>query len=259
VPTAALLALVGVVRVATHTLAPDAGWVDRALFLLVSPLWFLGVYLLLVMVTPLAGRAHERAGEAALVVLAAGVVIVDLLRFRVGVPYIEWANFLFVYGFAHQLGFWWEQLTAAPRRRVAALALGGLTGLIVLTNVGLYPRSMVGVPGESISNMAPPTACILALCCFQVGLVLLARPRVTAWLEAGGAARPLAWANRNSMTVFLWHFTGYGLFVGVLALVSVRTAGHVDAGWWLQRPLWFVGPALCTVPLVRTFRRLEAL
>lgn len=257
-PTLALLALVALARFGAHALAPEAAWTDRALFLLVSPLWFLGVYLLLVLVTPVAARAHAWAGESALVALGAGVVLVDLLRFRFDVPYVEWANFLFVYGFAHQLGFWWEALAAAPRHRLAALTVGGLTGLVVLTSVGLYPRSMVGVPGETISNMAPPTACILALCCFQVGLVMLARRRVTAWLETGGAARPVAWANRNSMTVFLWHFTGYAVFVALLGVASIGIGEHPDAAWWIQRPLWVVGPALCTIPLVRAFRRFEA-
>jgi fucose 4-O-acetylase-like acetyltransferase len=258
VPTLALLALVGAARVGAEVLAPEAEWVGRSLFLMVSPLWFLGVYLLLVSITPLAARAHERLGELALVGFGAGVVLVELLRFRFDVPYVEWANFLFVYGFAHQLGFWWDELAAAPRRRVAALALAGLTGLVVLTNIGVYPRSMVGVPGEPISNMAPPSACILALCLFQVGLVMLARPRVTAWLAAGGAARPVRWANTNSMTVFLWHFTGYAAFVGILTLVGIGLVEQPDAGWWAQRPLWLIGPAICTVPLVRTFRRLEA-
>jgi hypothetical protein len=257
VPTLALLGAVAAVRLATATLTPDEAWIDRGLFLLVSPLWFLAVYVLLVLVTPVAVRLDQRAGAWALLLFAGGVLLVDLARFHLGVPYLEWANFLFVYGFAHQLGFSWERLAAAGGRRAGHLALGGFAGLVALTTLGPYPRSMVGVPGESISNMAPPTACILALCCFQVGLVLLARPRLTSWLRAGGGARPVAWANRNAMTLFLWHFTGYAGFVGLLHLIGVGLADRPDALWWLQRPVWLIGPALCTVPLLRLFRRLE--
>lgn len=257
VPTLALLVVAGLARFVTAALFPDATWVGRGLVLLISPLWFLGVYLVLVLATPLAIRAHRAHGVRALVALAAAAVVVDGLRFRFDVPYVEWLNFVFVYGFAHQLGFWWPTLVAAGRRRAAALTVGGFAGLVVLTNLGTYPRSMVGVPGEPISNVAPPTVCLLALGCFQVGLVLLARGRVSAWLERGGAARPVAWANENSMTVFLWHFTGYGVFLAIATAVGLGLREQPDLQWWLERPLWLVGPALCTVPLVRTFRRLE--
>ena len=41
-----------------------------------------------------------------------------------------------------------------------SLLLAGLFGLAGLVGSGLYPGSMVGVPGER-SNMAPPTLCII--------------------------------------------------------------------------------------------------
>jgi hypothetical protein len=59
------------------------------------------------------------------------------------------------------------------------------------------------------------------------------------------------------MTIFLWHFTGYAAFVGLLHLAGVGIEDEPTAGWWLQRPLWLIGPALCTIPLLRVFRRLE--
>lgn len=257
VPTVALLVAVGVARISTAVLLPEAGWIDRGLFLLVSPLWFLAVYLLLVLITPVAARLHLRVGAAALLLFAGGVLLVDLVRFHLEVPYVEWANFLFVYGFAHQLGFSWDRLAATGRARVGVIAVVGIGALAALTTFGPYPRSMVGVPGEAISNMAPPTACILALCCFQVGLVLLVRPAVAPWLQAGGAATPLAWVNRNSMTVFLWHFTGYAVFVGLLHLAGQEIIARPESAWWVQRPLWLLGPAVCTAPFVWVFRRLE--
>ena len=53
------------------------------------------------------------------------------------------------------------------------MAVGGLTALVVLTNLGVYPHSMVAVRGEAVSNMFPTTACIAALAVFQVGVVML--------------------------------------------------------------------------------------
>jgi hypothetical protein len=88
-----------------------------------------------------------------------------------------------VWALAHQLGYFYERLVAAPRRFAWSLTLGGLFAMLGLTNMGLYPRSMVGVPGEDISNMAPPTLCIVALTLLQVGL--------SPGSGAGGLRRPL--------------------------------------------------------------------
>jgi peptidoglycan/LPS O-acetylase OafA/YrhL len=257
VPTLALLAAAGAAWFIADALFPDARWVGRGLLLLVSPLWFLGVYLVLVLLTPLAVRLHRTLGAGALAALAAVAVVVDVLRLGAEVPYVEWVNFVLVYGFAHQLGFWWPSLVAAGRRRAGALLAAGAGGLILLTAAAGYPRSMVGVPGDPISNVAPPTVCLLALALLQVGLVLLVRPRAERWLAAGRADRLLAWANGNAMTVFLWHFSGYAVFLGLFTLAGGSLPEDADLGWWQQRPLWLVGPALCTVPLLRTFRRLE--
>ena len=51
----------------------------------------------------------------------------------------------------------------------------GFAGLVGLTNMGLYPRSMVGTTSaaDRFSNMGPPTLPIVALLVFQVGLVIV--------------------------------------------------------------------------------------
>ena len=53
-----------------------------------------------------------------LVVLAGLAVVVDILRFRYHVPAVEWANMLFVWVFAFQLGFFHGRISgvdSAPR------------------------------------------------------------------------------------------------------------------------------------------------
>ncbi len=255
-PTLALVMPLSAIWAALRWAAPGAGWVDRGLVLLVSPLWFLGVYLVMAALTPLAARAHQRFPVATLAALVAAAVVVDGARLVAGVAWIEWANFVFVYGFAHQLGFWWS----GPPRRLprlrpeavgAVLAVAGLAGLVALTQMGPYPHSMVGVPGDAFSNVAPPTVCLLALTCIQVGALLILRRRLSGWLSGGGAASTLKWANRHAMALYLWHFSGYALFAGMLVLAGIERAGIPDTGWWLQRPLWVIGPALATWPLMR--------
>jgi hypothetical protein len=257
-PTVVCLAAVVALRLAAGALFPEVGWVTRGLVLMVSPLWFLGVYVVMVALAPLTIRAHRAGGEIVLVVLAGVACLVDVARFRYDVEGVELVNLVVVWSLAHQFGYFYDRLVAAPRRIGWCLALGGLFGLLGLTNMGLYPRSMVGVPGEAISNMAPPTLCIVALTVLQVGLALLVRPAALRLLEAGGRFRRLvAWAGANAMTVFLWHLAGYALAYGLLRLAGWEAPQSTTLGWWAQRPLWALAPALATVPLVATFRRFE--
>jgi hypothetical protein len=256
VPAMVAIAAVGALGLAAAQLFPGAV-VARAVVLVLSPLWFLGVYVLLVLATPVAAWAHRRFGEVALVALVGAAALSDVLRFRFGVPFASVLAWVAVWGFAHQLGFDYERLVAAPRRFAWCMTLGGLFALVALTTSGHYPRSMVGVPGEAISNMAPPTICIVALCLLQVGVALLLRPAALRWSERPAASRLVDWVSANSMPLYLWHGVGFAV-----AYVIVRAAGVVDVpaattpSWWLQRPLWVVAPILATRPLLALARRL---
>lgn len=238
-------------------LFPDVVWVGRAIYLMLSPLWFLGIYLTLMLLTPLAVWLHRRGGEIVPVAIGGLVVGVDVLRFRYHLKGIEYVNLLLVWALAHQLGFFWRRLVAAPRRAAWCLTLGGFFALAALTSIGLYPRSMVGVPGEAISNMGPPTLCIVALTYFQVGVVLLMRERVTQWLQTAELKQFMGWAGERAMTLYLWHFPGFALAYALVSVAGLGVPEVANSTWWVQRPLWAVLPALCTLPLVAFFRKFE--
>ena len=91
-------------------------WLARALILVLSPLWFLAVYSLLIVLAPLAWQLHKRFDYLVPIVLGGLAMMVDVARFSWDVPWIEWANWVFVWALIHQVGFHWDQLTAAPRR-----------------------------------------------------------------------------------------------------------------------------------------------
>ncbi len=257
-PAALCLVVMVGVRVLASILVPGVPWLSRALVVVMSPLWFLAIYTGLVLITPLAVRLHRAIGAMALVLLAAGAVVVDVLRFGHHLHGMAaMANLAIVWGLTHQLGFWWRRLVAAPRRVAWAILIAGLAALVVLTSIGVYPRSMVGVPGERISNMGPPTLCIVALLLLQVGIVLVLRERVTAWLAHPWPERFTSWAVTRSMSVYLWHFPAFFAGYGLLVAVGLRVPEHVSAAWWAQRPVWALAPALCLYPLMRTFRRFE--
>jgi len=251
-PAAALALVVG----GAGWLAGQAGvtWAPQAALLVCSPLWFLAVYAVLVVLTPLARRAHGRWGELVPVVLAVTAAGIDLARFRFDSSLASWAAWVVVFGFCHQLGFFWPRLRAAPARFGTCLATAGLGGLVVLTNMGLYPRSAVGVPGERLSNMGPPTLVIVALCCLQLGLLIRFAPMVLAAAD-GWAARPLGFLRRHGMPLYLIHGSALAIAYAAVTVVAGRPPTEPDLGWWLTRPLWLILPgALCLAVLRRRAR-----
>jgi len=60
IPSVAVLLTWATLGALTVAAGGNDRWVGRGVKLVVSPLWFVGVYLLLVMLAPLALRAHER-------------------------------------------------------------------------------------------------------------------------------------------------------------------------------------------------------
>ncbi|MFE9632284.1 acyltransferase [Streptomyces sp. NPDC006463] len=230
------------------------GLTGAALRLVTQPLWFIGIYLAMVAFTPPLLKLHERWGWGAFAGLLAAAALVDVLRFALGIPYVEFLNFAFVWLAVHQLGF----LRADGRIRFpAALAAAGLAAAAALVAYGPYPLSMVGMPGEKVSNMAPPTLALLAHGMWLVGAVqLLARP-ATAWL-----ARPRVWrgvvaANGIAMTAFLWHLTAMlAVYAAQLAL-GIGLPAPASATWWAQVPVRILVAAALTGVLVALFRRFE--
>jgi hypothetical protein len=223
------------------------------------PTWFLAVYLVVVMLVPLAHAAWQRFGMASICAPVAGAAALDALYFGADVRTPAWANYLLIWGAVHQLGFAWQAGRCVGRARAALCCAGGLLLLIALTELGPWPRSLVGVPGEAISNTTPPHLPLLALCAFQFGAVLLAEPALRRWLN-----RPTPWTatvlvNGSIMSLFLWHSTAMMLCIG-LAIGSGGLGLGLDPGsgaWWALRPVWLVVYAAATAFFLLLFARLE--
>jgi Acyltransferase family len=230
----------------------DVDGMDRTVRLILSPLWFLVVYVLLIALFPLAYQLHLRFGGIVLVWGAGLAAVVDVARFSHDVEWVAWFNMILVWGLCHQLGFFWEWLVAGGKQVAWMLTWAGLFGLMALVGSGLYPGSMVGVPGERVSNMAPPTMCIVALVVFQAGVALLLRPWVLERLETSRRwATTNTVINRFSLPLFLFHSTGMALWAGFGHFVlDNRAIRQPDATWWLTRPFAFLGPLAATLPII---------
>ncbi|MGK5729068.1 acyltransferase family protein [Streptomyces sp. URMC 124] len=253
-PTMLFVAVWGAGALAVQLGGHGGALADIAARLVAQPLWFIGIYLAMVAFTPPLLRLHERYGWGAFAALVAAAATVDALRFAAGVPYVEFLNFGFVWLAVHQLGF----LRADGRLRLPwALAAAGLAGAVALVALGPYPLSMVGMPGEKISNMAPPTAALLCHGMWLIGAVELLRGPMTRLV-----ARPRVWraviaANGVAMTAFLWHLTAMLGVYGAMLALHVPLPEPAGAAWWLQVPLRIAAAAALTALLVAVFRRAE--
>ncbi|MEU1279703.1 acyltransferase [Streptomyces sp. NPDC005805] len=253
-PTTVFVLVWGALALAVQLLGGGGGLTGVALRLVTQPLWFIGIYLVMVAFTPPLLRLHERWGWGAFGALAGAAALVDLLRFGAGVPYLEFLNFAFVWLAVHQLGF----LRAdGMLTRPVVLAAAGLAGAVALVALGPYPLSMVGMPGEKVSNMAPPTLALLCHGLWLVGAVELLRGPGGRLVRRARVWRAVVAANGVAMTAFLWHLTAMLAVYGALLAAGVTLPEPAGGAWWAQTPPRIAAVAVLTGLLVAVFRRFE--
>jgi fucose 4-O-acetylase-like acetyltransferase len=238
-----------------------------------GPLWFLGLYAVVLVVAPLMIGLHQRFGLAVPAVMVLGAVAMDALGFLFGLTGFRYLNVVFVMFLPHQLGFFYAdgRLRRLSRRVHAAMALAGLAVLVLLTNrwifgsmgdrwfpgVGHYPKSLLGTDAEPISNAYPPTIPFMAMAFWSIGLVMLLRDRATRWLQREGPWKFTVLVNSVIMTLFLWHMTAY---LSAILLLWPLGLGHTDATqlrWWLERPIWIAVPGAILLGIIAVFGRYE--
>lgn len=233
--------------------------VAHATALIAKPVWFLAVYSLVISLAPTMLALHDRYGIRVPLAMVAGTAVVDVLRIAGGIELLGYLNFAFVWLFAHQLGFFYADgsLARLGSRFFKASAASGLGLLVFLTNIGVYSRSMVGVTGDGVSNNDPPSICLIALTVWLVSAVMLARPRITRWLQGSRPWMAVIAANSMIMTVFLWHLSA--MLVAVVVAYPLGFPQHEGGTkmWWATRPLWLLVLTVCLVPFVLLFGRYE--
>jgi surface polysaccharide O-acyltransferase-like enzyme len=257
-PTAVFAGVWLVLSLSIELLGADHGVLKVATRVVAQPLWFVGVYLGIVALAPAMLRLHRWSGRWAPVVPAAfglAAFLVDALRFAYGVPYIASLNLAFVWLGVHQAGFLYHDGRLGRNRRVPlALLVVGFVATVLCTTVGPYPTSMVGMPGEKVSNMSPPTFA-LAMCAVSlIGLTMLLRGPVTRWLSRAAVWRGVVAANGLAMTAFLWHLTAMLLATAATLAVGIAAPAVGSGTWWLLRPVWIGVFAALTAGLVLVFR-----
>jgi hypothetical protein len=222
-----------------------------------------------VLLSPVTMALHRRFGLWVPVALALGVVVADVVGLNSGLEGVRNVNILLAWSLAHQLGYFYADgsLSSLPRRAHLAMAALGLAALIVLTNIGVYPRSMLGTdatffhlkPIEQTSNMNPPTVCIVALTLWLIGLAMVVRPNVSRWLQSRGPWKATIVANSVIMTLYLWHMTAYAGAILLLRPLGLGRATDSTRQWWIERPVWELVPGVLLVGIVLAVGRFERL
>lgn len=105
--------------------------------------------------------------------------------------------------------------------------------------------------------MFPPNATIAALAAFQLGLILVAAPLAAPVLHRRWVWRALVAVNASALTLFVWHMTAYVGFLWIFEALGGQLGDEPTLQWWLQRPLWLLGPGLVLAALVTLFNRAE--
>jgi Acyltransferase family len=258
----ALLAAVWAPLAAGLYLAGVSGSALRTVLTLVlDPLWFLGVFVVLTALTPLAVAMVRRLGVLAATIPLVVVAAADAVRFDLGGPsWAGWINVVAGWLVPYLLGIAWARGAFPGRRGPALMLAGGAAATAALVLWAGYPASMVGVNGAAISNLNPPTLAVVTFGIAQAGLALLLREPLAALMR-----RPLAWAavataNLSAMTLFLWHQTAF-LAVTMAGLLAGRLPGlhtaPVRPGWIAERIAWLPVFAVALTVLWLVFRRGE--
>ncbi|MBX7451049.1 acyltransferase [Mycolicibacterium sp. 3033] len=181
-----------------HVYEPVAG-------ISIQLLWFLGAYVLVLATVPLLARITTTVRFVATVALLYGVVAaVDLVRITVdgwsALGYLNFAMWLIpgAFGVAYRRGL----VTGPAALTTAAVAFGVNVALVA---VGPYELSLVGLEGQQLKNMTPPSLLLAGHAIMMCALAIAAAPRIGRW-----ARRPRVWwataiGNSGAMTLYLWH------------------------------------------------------
>ncbi len=260
-PALVMLAVWTALAMLMHATGLTTGEFAIGLQLITVPLWFLGVYLVIVLAAPVTMRLHLRFGLwPVLGALGAATAIVDVVELSTGVPQVGHLNMLFVWLAVHQLGYGYADgtLLRGGRRLAGLLAGGGLAGAAFLVfGTSAYPVLMVGLPGNDVSNSSPPNLALLAQSFFLVGTALLFRRAGSALMERPKAWFAVATGNSVIMTVFCWHLTACYLVQSVLLLVGPRLPAADTPLWFPALAGWLIACSLACVGIVALFRRFE--
>lgn len=231
-PTVPVLLFLAVALSLAHVLGVDPAIIDAVAAGVGSPLWFLAAYLLCQAVAPVLARFHDLRPVLTCLVLLAGVIVVDAIRYTTGLTGIGLINLLFVWPLLQQFGFFLAdgRLRSIPRSVLVLVVLLAYGSLEPLTAFLPYSTSMLG-------NLNPPTLPLVILGVGQLALLTLVHPLLTAIMRTRAARAVVFVIGSRLMTVYLWHLPLIIIVAGCQLALGIPFAEPMSAAWWWSRPV----------------------
>jgi hypothetical protein len=215
--------------VADRVISPEAG--VAAGLLPTQLLWFLGVYLMLVVASPVLVRL--RSAWCLLAGLLA-IATVDVLRVQVDET-LGWLNLVLVWSLFAGAGMHLPALRELPRGLLVAVLASALVAAVALIRFGPYSSALVtttATPG--ITNLAPPTVVLALAGTAQVCVLLLAWTPLERLLRGDALWVAVAVFSSRAMELYLWHMLGFTIAIG-LVLGTGFAPDALSITWWLLR------------------------
>lgn len=213
----------------------DPALVDLAASGAGTPLWFLAAYTLCQAVVPWMAGWHARAPRATLLVLFAGVILIDAARFASGLEEVGLLNLFFVWVLVQQLGFWYADGWLDRRHPLTLVGLAALAyaSLVPLTTLGPYSPDM-------LFNLNPATLPLVVLAVAQACILRLLKPALARLMETSGARAVVFLVGSRLMTIYLWHLPVILLVSGLALLIPGAAPEPGSGAWWWSRIPYFV-------------------
>ena len=230
------------------------------LLMVTQLLWFLGVYIICTALFPLIIRLPQ---IVSIVSLSSAVVFVDIARFT-WVETVGILNFLFVWLLIMYIGTLF--VNPLPLRvNVMCAALVLVIELFLVLN-DIYPVSLVGLPTETFSNVAPPSTLIALHGVLFLFILSILKPALMRICDNPRIWGPAVSVNVGAMTVYLWHIPmimAVAITLEFLGLSPSTTLnGNIvlpESGFWLQTVTYWALALLAVYLFVQIIWPLEHL
>jgi hypothetical protein len=221
--------------------------VDR---LVVQPLWLLGLYLLVVSMTPAMHWLHRRAPVATVVALACVVMALGWSGSGTAAAHAGGVALALLFA---QLSFHYADgtLWLLPRATIVGVAVTAVVALTLLTTVGGQSPLLIAEPAGT-ATFVPSAVSVLLIGVVQVCVAVLPRQRGVRALARGAPARATRFIRSAPMTVYLGYLCATLMIAGIIG--AARTAGlPTSAVDWIVRPRSLFAFALLGVPTALAF------
>ena len=204
-------------------------------------LWFLGVYIVTTAITPFTVKLYENYQVASVLIWLALIGLCDYAHLAdTNFAPFSLLNFISVWALVSQFGYAFVK-NQTTKKLAATATITSLAVEIWLVANFAYPISLVGMPTDTVSNMAPPTL-VLTLHSIAIwGLLSLFKDKINQLCMRAKVWSFVMGANLSAMTIYLWHIpiimflTVGSHFIGFdRSAVLINGRPYPGDGFWLQ-------------------------